>query len=212
MEQDLVGTLADLKEDEALAIVRARLEAGDDPMAIFEDARRAMEVIGQRFAAAEYFIPELVYAGEIMKEISALVKPSLGAGGEAERLGQVVLGTVAGDIHDIGKDIVGFMLDVNGFQVFDLGVDVQPERFVDTVKESGSTIVGLSAFLTISFQSLKDTVEAIEDAGLRDKVKIMIGGGPVDEQVRRYTGADAWGKDAMEAVDLAKSFVEEVAS
>jgi 5-methyltetrahydrofolate--homocysteine methyltransferase len=212
MEQDLVGTLADLKEDEALAIVRARLEAGDDPMAIFEDARRAMEVIGQRFAAAEYFIPELVYAGEIMKEISALVKPSLGAGGEAERLGQVVLGTVAGDIHDIGKDIVGFMLDVNGFQVFDLGVDVQPERFVDTVKESGSTIVGLSAFLTISFQSLKDTVEAIEDAGLRDKVKIMIGGGPVDEQVRRYTGADAWGKDAMEAVDLAKSFVEGVAS
>jgi 5-methyltetrahydrofolate--homocysteine methyltransferase len=181
-------------------------------MAIFEDARRAMEVIGQRFAAAEYFIPELVYAGEIMKEISALVKPSLGAGGEAERLGQVVLGTVAGDIHDIGKDIVGFMLDVNGFQVFDLGVDVQPERFVDTVKESGSTIVGLSAFLTISFQSLKDTVEAIEDAGLRDKVKIMIGGGPVDEQVRRYTGADAWGKDAMEAVDLAKSFVEGVAS
>ncbi len=212
MEQDLVGTLADLKEDEALAIVRARLEAGDDPMAIFEDARRAMEVIGQRFAAAEYFIPELVYAGEIMKEISALVKPSLGAGGEAERLGQVVLGTVAGDIHDIGKDIVGFMLDVNGFQVLDLGVDVQPERFVDTVKESGSTIVGLSAFLTISFQSLKDTVEAIEEAGLREQVKIMIGGGPVDEQVRRYTGADAWGKDAMEAVDLAKSFVEGVSS
>jgi 5-methyltetrahydrofolate--homocysteine methyltransferase len=119
----------------------------------------------------------------------------------------VIIGTVAGDIHDIGKDIVVFMLDVNGFEVLDLGVDVPVQRFVDTIQESGSSVVGLSGFLTLAFQSMKDTIEAIDSAGLRDRVKIMIGGGPIDEQVRSFTGADAYGKDAMAAVELAKSWI-----
>ena len=207
MTDDLVGALADLREEEALALVQTRLDAGDDPLAIFDDARRAMEVVGERFAASEYFIPELVYAGEILKEISALVKPRLESGADVARLGKVVIGTVAGDIHDIGKDIVVFMLDVNGFDVLDLGVDVPAERFVTTIEESGSTVVGLSGFLTLAFQSMKDTIAAIEQAGLRDRVKIMIGGGPIDEQVRSFTGADAFGTDAMAAVDLAKGWI-----
>lgn len=207
MERDLVDALAELREDEALAIVRERLEAGTDPLSIFDDAKRAMEIVGQRFSDSEYFIPELVYAGEILKEIAALVKPKMSAGTEMARLGTVIIGTVAGDIHDIGKDIVVFMLDVNGFEVLDLGVDVPVQRFVDTIQESGSSVVGLSGFLTLAFQSMKDTIEAIDRAGLRDRVKIMIGGGPIDEQVRSFTGADAYGKDAMAAVELAKAWI-----
>lgn len=207
MERDLVDALAELREDEALEIVRERLEAGTDPLSIFDDAKRAMEIVGQRFSDSEYFIPELVYAGEILKEIAALVKPHMSAGPDTTRLGTVIVGTVAGDIHDIGKDIVVFMLDVNGFDVVDLGVDVPIERFVETIRESGSTVVGLSGFLTLAFQSMKDTIAAIDEAGLRDGVKVMIGGGPIDEQVRSFTGADAYGKDAMAAVDLAKAWI-----
>jgi methanogenic corrinoid protein MtbC1 len=207
MSDDLVGALADLKEDEALALVEARLDAGDDPLSIFDDARKAMEIVGERFAASEYFIPELVYAGEILKEISALVKPRLAADADVARLGKVIIGTVAGDIHDIGKDIVVFMLDVNGFEVHDLGVDVPAQKFVETIQETSSAVVGLSGFLTLAFQSMKDTIAAIEQAGLRNDVKIMIGGGPIDEQVRSFTGADAFGTDAMSAVELAKGWL-----
>jgi trimethylamine corrinoid protein len=207
MAKDLVKTLADLKEEEALEIVQNRLNAGDAPLRILDDARRALEIVGKRFSECEYFIPDLVYSGEILKRITDLVKPKIAKGEEVKRLGKVVVGTVAGDIHDIGKDIVVFMLDVNGFEVFDLGVDVPAGKFVDKIKETGSKVVGLSGFLTLAFQSMKDTVEAIKGAGLQDKVKIMIGGGQIDEQVKTFAGADAYGKDAMEAVKLAKGWI-----
>ena len=118
-----------------------------------------------------------------------------------------IIRIVAGDIHDIGKDLVVFMLDVNGYEVFDLGIDVPVQKFVDTVKETGSKVVGLSGFLTLAFQSMKDTIEAIKEAGLRDQVKIMIGGGQIDDQVKTFSGADAYGKDAMAAVTLAKGWI-----
>lgn len=207
MANDLVSALADLREEEALAIVRERLDAGDEPSGILDDARQAVAIVGQRFAEAEYFIPDLVYSGEIMKAIAELVKPHLAQAGEVERLGKVVVGTVAGDIHDIGKDIVVFMLDVNRFEVLDLGVDVPPERFVATVQETGATVVGLSGFLTLSFDSMRNTIEALAAAGLRDGVKVMVGGGQIDEHVRAYTGADAFGTDAMEAVSLANGWL-----
>jgi 5-methyltetrahydrofolate--homocysteine methyltransferase len=207
MAKDLVKTLADLKEKEALQIVQERLSAGDDPLGILNDARRAVEIVGKRFSDCEYFIPDLVYSGEILKAITDMVKPKITQAAEVKRIGKVVVGTVAGDIHDIGKDIVVFMLDVNGFEVFDLGIDVPVQKFVDKIKETGSSVVGLSGFLTLAFQSMKDTVEAIEGAGLRGKVKIMIGGGQIDEQVKGFTGADAFGKDAMEAVKLAKGWI-----
>ncbi|HMK75322.1 MAG TPA: cobalamin-dependent protein [Thermodesulfobacteriota bacterium] len=205
--KDLVKTLADLREEEALKIVEDRLKAGEDPLKILDDARRALEIVGKRFSDCQYFIPDLVYSGEILKKITDMVKPKITKGREAKRLGKVVVGTVAGDIHDIGKDIVVFMLDVNGFEVFDLGIDVPAEKFVDKIKETGSKVVGLSGFLTLAFQSMKDTVEAIKKAGLRDKVKIMIGGGQIDDQVKTFTEADAYGKDAMEGVKLAKGWI-----
>ena len=207
MAQDLVNTLADLKEEEALKIVKDRLSVSEDPLKILEDARKGMEIVGKRFASSEYFIPDLVYSGEILKEITDIVKPKLTKAAESKKLGKVVFGTVAGDIHDIGKDIVVFMLDVNGFEVHDLGVDVPVQKFVDKIKETGAPIVGLSGFLTLAFDSMKETVEAIKAAGLRDKVKVMIGGGQMSDEIKNYTGADAYGKDAMAGVSLAKKWI-----
>jgi methanogenic corrinoid protein MtbC1 len=207
MTEDLVNTLADLKEEEAIKIVKERLNANEDPLKILEDARKGMEMVGQRFANSEYFIPDLVYSGEILKSVTELVKPRLSKETESKKLGKIVFGTVAGDIHDIGKDIVVFMLDVNGFEVYDLGVDVPAQKFVEKIKETGASIVGLSGFLTLAFDSMKRTVEAIQAAGLRDKAKVMIGGGQITEEVRKYTGADAYGKDAMAGVTLAKKWI-----
>jgi 5-methyltetrahydrofolate--homocysteine methyltransferase len=207
MANDLVSAMADLKEKEALEIAHDRLNAGDDPHSILDDARRAMEIVGERFANSEYFIPDLVYSAEIVKQITEMVKPKLTKAAEVKHLGRFVIGTVAGDIHDIGKDIVAFMLDVNGFEVYDLGVDVPAKEFVEKIKEVKPEIVGLSGFLTLAFDSMKETIEAIKDAGLRDKVKIMIGGGQIDEAVRNYTGADAYRPDAMAGVSLAKEWL-----
>ena len=166
-----------------------------------------MALVGERFARQEYFIPDLIFSGEILKGIVKMLEPRLTKGKEQKRLGKAVIGTVAGDIHDIGKDLVVFMLEVSGFEVLDLGIDVPAQKFVHAVKESGSKIVGLSGFLTLAFDSMKETIDAIQKAGLRDKVKIMIGGGQIDEQVRRFTGADAYGRDAMAAVQLAKGWI-----
>jgi len=207
MAGKLVQLLSDLKEPEALAFVEKSLEEGVDPMDLLGQAKEAMNIVGQRFATEEYFIPDLVFSGEILKGIVNMLEPHLKKDEEEERLGKVVIGTVAGDIHDIGKDLVVFMLDVNGFEVVDLGIDVPIQKFVDSIKETGTKVVGLSGFLTLAFQSMKDTVEAIKEAGFRDKVKIMIGGGQIDEHVRGFTGADAYGKDAVEAVKLAKGWI-----
>ncbi|OGN90077.1 MAG: hypothetical protein A2158_02915 [Chloroflexi bacterium RBG_13_46_14] len=206
MAENLVDILADLKEKEALAIVKERLESGEDPINILADSRKALEIVGNRFADGTYFIPDLVYSGEILKAISDLVKPKMTQDEEVKRFGKVIIGTVAGDIHDIGKDIVVFMLDVNGFEVYDLGVDVPIEKFVAKIKETGAKVVGLSGFLTLAYESMKDTVKAIKDAGM-DDVKIMIGGGQITEEIRKYSGADAYGKDAMTGVALAKKWL-----
>ncbi len=207
MAENLINSMANLKEEEALRIAKERLAKGDDPMKILEDSRSAMEVVGKRFASGEYFIPDLIYSGEILKQITQMVKPRLTKQAEEKRLGKVVLGTVAGDIHDIGLNIVDFMLDTNGFEVYNLGVDQPSKAFVDKIRETDADTVGLSGFLTLAFDSMKETVNAIKAAGLRDKVKIMIGGGQMDDEVRKYTGADAYGQDAMAAVVLAKKWI-----
>ena len=207
MTEDLVTALVNLKEEEALKRTETRLSAGDDPLEILEDSRKALDIIGKRFEVGEYFVPDLVYSGEILKEITQIVKPKLAGGTETKRLGKVVIGTVSGDVHDIGKNIVSFLLDVSGFEVYDLGVDVPTQKFVDMVEEVNPDIVGLSGLLTLSFSSMKDTVDAIGAAGLRDKVKIMIGGCLVDERIREYAGADAYRPDAAAAVSLAREWV-----
>ncbi len=207
MSGELAKAIADLEENEALRITSEKLDSGEEPQVILEESRSGMEEVGKRFSDGTYFLPELIYSAEILKEITEIVKPKLKGDTQTERLGKCIIGTVAGDIHDIGKDIVVFMLDVNGFEVYDLGVDVAPQIFADKIKETGASIVGLSGFLTLAFDSMKDTVEAIKTAGLRDNVKIMIGGGQIDEDIRKYAGADAYGQDAMAAVALAKGWI-----
>ena len=203
----MVDAIAEMREEDALRIADERLEGGGDPLGILEDCREAMGVIGRRFEEGDCFIPELVMAGEMLTQISSKVKPRLQSQGkEPAKLGRVVLGTVQGDIHNIGKDIVAFMLDANGFEVRDLGVDVPPAKFVEAVKEFRPQVVGLSGFLTIAYDPMKKTVQALADAGLRSQVKVMIGGGLVDDKIREYAGADAYGKDAVAAVSLAKGF------
>ena len=205
MSKELIEAITEMREEDAVALATKLLDSGAKPQDVLDACREAMEIIGQRFETGDCFMPELILAGEILGQISALVKPYLQQDGESKKIGKIVLGTVQGDIHDIAKDIVGFMLDINGFEVTDLGVDVPPAKFVETVKQTGAQIVGLSGFLTLAFDPMKDTVKALKDAGLTD-VKVMIGGGQIDESIRQYTGADAYGKDAMSAVAIAKNW------
>lgn len=206
MTKKLINAIAEMQEEEALALAKELLNSGTPPSDILDDCRSAMEIVGKRFEEGHYFIAELILAGEMLKAISAEAKPHLQGGQTPQKGARVVVGTVKGDIHDIGKDIVVFMLDVNGFQVFDLGIDVPPQAFVDKIKEVNPAVVALSGFLTLSFDSMKETVAAIKAAGQRQNVKIMVGGGTVDEHVCQYAEADAFGMDAMAAVTLAKGW------
>ena len=212
MSDQLVKALSDLEEDLVLKLVQEDLESGADPLVILANLREGMAQVGKRYECNEYYVSDLIMAGEVFKQASALVSAMFETSG-GETLGKVVIGTVQGDIHDIGKDLVVNMLKANNFEVIDLGVDVPVSKFVEAVKASEARIVGLSGLLTISFDSMKETVDALESAGLRDKVKVMIGGGPVTEQVRTYVGADSLGADAQAAVALCNGWVakEEVA-
>jgi methanogenic corrinoid protein MtbC1 len=208
-ERQLVEMLADMNEDEGVALAkRMLLEEGADPLRVLELCRNAMDIVGKRFAEGEYFLPELVLAGEMLETIGAVAKPLIkqSAGGEPERFARVLIGTVHGDLHDIGKNIVTFMLDINGFEVKDIGVDVPVATFIDEITDFKPQVVGLSGFLTLAFDSMKETIDAIAGAGLRDNMKIMIGGGQIDETVRAYTGADAFGTNAVDAVTLCKGW------
>ncbi len=209
-EKQLVEWLADMYEDEAIALSnKMLLEDGKDPMRVLDLCRTAMDIVGQRFEEGEYFLPELVLAGEMLDNIGAVAKPLIKQtdGEEQKKLGKVLIGTVHGDLHDIGKNIVSFMLDINGFEVKDIGIDVPVQTFIDEINDFQPDVVGLSGFLTLAFDSMKETIEAFDQAGMRDKFKIMIGGGQIDETVRSYTGADAFGVNAVEAVNLCRGWM-----
>jgi 5-methyltetrahydrofolate--homocysteine methyltransferase len=207
MSNNLVDTMSTMREKEALAIAKALLDEGEDPLKILDDCSKAMEIVGQRFEEGTYFLPELMLAGDMLKQISKMVKPKLHGGATLEKRGKVLMGTVEGDIHDIGKDIVTFLLEVNGFEVLDIGIDVPPGTFVEEIKAFQPQVVGMSGLLTLAYDSMKRTVQTIEEAGLRDMVKIMIGGGLMSEKVREHAGADAYGKDAMEGITLVKQWI-----
>lgn len=207
MSKKLVNAIAEMREQDALKVAKEMVEGGSDPMAILDAAREAMGIVGQRYEEGTYFLPELILSGVMLDQIAEMVKPRLAKAPDKERQGKVLIGTVEGDIHDIGKDIVVFMLDVNGFDVLDLGINVPPAKFVEAIKDFQPQVVGLSGFLNLAFDSMRDTVEAIKKAGLRDKVKIMIGGGQISDTIREHAGADAYGKDAMAGVSLAKEWV-----
>jgi methanogenic corrinoid protein MtbC1 len=207
MYERLVEAIVKMNEDEAMTAAKELLDKGDDPLKILEQCRKAVEIVGAQFEKGECFLPELMMAGHMLGEISNLVRPVLSKGLEVKRIGKVLIGTVEGDVHDIGKNIVTFLLDANGFEVMDIGIDVPPEKFVEAIKSFSPQVVGLSGLLTIAYDSMKKTVEAVNEAGLRDKVKIMIGGGQMSDKVKEYAGADAYAKDAMAGVVLAKQWI-----
>ena len=207
MSEQLIQAISEMKEDDAFKLVDALMEKGEAPMSILDDCTAAMEIVGKKFETGEYFLPHLIMGGEILKQISAKVKSHLQEEATKQTSGKVLMGTVEGDIHNIGKDIVSFLLEVNGFEVKDMGVDVPPTKFVEAIKEFKPQVVGMSGLLTLAYDSMKNTVTAIKEAGLRDEVKIMIGGAPTSDKVREYAGADAHGADAIQAVALVKQWV-----
>ncbi len=207
MREQLIDAFVEMREKEALRMADDMLNHAKDPLEVLDACRDALEIVGKRFETGEAFLPELIMASQMMEKISASAKPRIKRQTERRRSGKVLIGTVAGDVHDIGKNIVVFLLDAYGFDVIDLGVNVSPRTFVEKIRENQPAVVGLSALLTVAFDSMKKTVNAIDDSGLRNQLKIMIGGAPVDEQVRVYAGADAYGKDAITAVSLVKQWI-----
>ncbi len=206
MSESLSSLIAEIEEEKTLGAVRESLSQGAVPLSLVESLRDGMSVVGERFEAKEYFLPDLIMAGEIFKQAIAIIEPHLAGGNSASR-GTVVVGTVQGDIHDIGKNLVVTMLRCNGYEVHDLGVDVPPQVFVDKVRETGAKLLGLSGLLTLAFDAMKSTVDALAEAGLRETTKVMIGGGPVNDAVAEFCGADAVGKDPTEAVKLADAYL-----
>jgi corrinoid protein of di/trimethylamine methyltransferase len=189
----------------AKAVTEAALAEGAAPLALVQDVMMpAMDEVGKKFEANEYFVPELLLAARAMKASLELIRPLLAAGG-IEPAGKIAIGTVKGDLHDIGKNLVAAMLEGGGFEVIDLGVNVDPQKFVRAVKEKGAEIVALSALLTTTMPAMKTTIDALAKAGVREQVKVMVGGAPVTEAYAKEIGADGYSQNAAGAVPLARS-------
>jgi len=192
----------------AVAVTQEALAEGRDPMELITKYMvPAMDEVGRRFECEEYFVPELLLSARAMKGSLELLRPLLAASG-TEPAGRVVIGTVKGDLHDIGKNLVASMLEGGGFEVIDLGADVAPERFIEAVREKNARIVALSALLTVTMPSMRKTIEALKDAGVREQVKVMVGGAPVTPQFAEEIGADGYGENATAAVALARKFAQ----
>ncbi len=206
---ELTEALVELEEKSVRDLVEAQLSDGRDPLKILEDLKVGMDIVGQRFAEGEYFLVELVMSADVFNRALDILEPRLLETQKAEEKGTIVIGTVKGDIHYIGKNLVVAFLKSNGFEVHDLGEDVAPEIFVEKIKKSGASILALSGLITTTHEVMRETVDALKSAGLRNKVKVMIGGCDVNQEVVDYTGADAFGSDAVSAVDIAGRFLAE---
>lgn len=208
MELQLAGAFSALEEDSVNRIIDKHLAASGDPLVIVHGLSKGMERVGELFKGGEYALGELVYSGEIFKGAMERVRPFL-AYDDGKPAQKVIMGTVEGDIHDLGKNIVITLLECSGFEVIDLGVDVPASRFVQAVQESGAGLVGMSLLLTTAMDSMRQAVRSIEEASLRDRVKIMIGGAPTSERLREDVGADFYGRDAIEALAIARSVLNQ---
>jgi methylmalonyl-CoA mutase cobalamin-binding domain/chain len=205
----LAHLIADLEEDIVLKLVRQRLEAGDDPLQIIDECNEGMREVGQRYEKGEYFVAGLIMSGEIFREVVELVQPLLEQQSEGNASGRVLVGTVSGDIHDIGKNMFGMLLSCHGFDVIDLGVDVSPDVFAAKAVEIKPDIVGLSGLITASFETMKETITALQSQAKKHQLSfpVIIGGGMINDQVCQYVGADYWMPDAMAGVRLCEELL-----
>lgn len=207
--QNIAEALGELDEAALISGIEAEVAkspSAEEAQAIVNACARGMEIVGNYFEEGEYFVGDLIYAADILKCGMEVLKPCIGAEGSA-KIGKLVIGSAPGDLHDIGKNIFISMMEAAGFEVFDLGVDVAPEKFVEKVKEVNPDIVGISGLLTLSLDTMGDVISALKDAGLRDGVKVMIGGNPVSEAVRARVGADAHSTNAAKGVKQCKEWV-----
>jgi len=196
------GKFKDIEEE-----VQRAVDSGTDLNRIINDALiSAMDIVGKRFADGDIYVPEMLVSAKTMKQGLDIIKPLLTAG-EAEHRGTIVMGTVKGDLHDIGKNLVIMMMEGAGFRIIDLGVDVKIEDLVDTVKKEEADVLGLSALLTTTMPEMQKVIEALEEAGLRNQLKVIVGGAPIDQRFADKIGADGFGADAVEAVRLARQIV-----
>jgi methylmalonyl-CoA mutase cobalamin-binding domain/chain len=206
----LTDAIVEMEENKAMELTKQLLESGTDPLAVFKAYQQAMMEVGRRFEKNLYFIPELILSGNMMSTAMEIIKPHLkdaDSQGEQPKIGKILIATVEGDIHDIGKNIVATLLSHNGFDVKDLGVDVPADKIVTEASNFGADIIGLSGLLTLAFNPMKDVAANLEAGGLRDKYKLIIGGGQMDEQVCQYVGADAFVIDAVSGINLCKEWM-----
>jgi len=202
--ESLTEALAHLEEQKVHELVEQKINEREDVLKIVSELNDGMVKVGELFSSGEYFISQLIFSAEILKDVMKRLEPLLRKVEAGQSSGKVIIGTVKGDIHDIGKNIVTTLLNGSGFDVLDLGVDVPAEKFVQAIKETGAKVLGLSALLNFTYPEMKSVVEEVEKAGLRDQVRVIIGGAPCNEQVRQFTGADFWAKDAIEGVNYCK--------
>lgn len=205
-KQAIIDAMADLEEDELYDFMNEIMDNGGEGVQdALEACQEGMKIVGDRFEEGEYFVGDLIYAGEILTEATNIIKPALTGDGQ-EKYGKMILCTVKNDLHDIGKNIVRAMLEAGGFDVMDLGIDVDPQTIVDTAKNEGIKIIALSGVLTLAVDSMKDTIEAFKAAGMRDDVKIIVGGAPVTETVCASVGADEWALSPQKTVSVCQGW------
>lgn len=201
---ELAQSLVDLKEEKFIELVKRKIDNKDDPMDIIEECNAGMVEVGMRFEKGDFFISELIMSSEILKKAMVQLKPLLGDLKKGPSKGKVVIGTVKNDIHDIGKNIVVALLKGVGYEVVDLGIDVAAEKFVNAINETGAKVLGLSALLNLTYPSMKDVVDALKAAGIRDQVTVIIGGAPCNEEVRLSVGADHFANDASKGLRICR--------
>ena len=211
MMRDLTTAIADIEDEQVIDLVEKQLSEGRNPFLILGDLKKGMDIVGQKFSDNEYFLVELVMSADVFTRAMKKLEAGLLSTQKENASGKIVIGTVSGDVHYIGKNLVVAFLMSNGFDVFDLGEDVPPEKFIEKLKETGAKVLALSGLITTTHEVMKQTIEALTQAGIRDNVRVMIGGGDIDQSIVDYTGADAFGKDAMSSVDIARKFIEDLA-
>jgi 5-methyltetrahydrofolate--homocysteine methyltransferase len=210
IQAELIEVIAELEEERALALVRQRLGAGDDPLCIIEDCQAGLKQVGKRYAQHQYFLSGLIMGGEIFRGAMELVQPVVERRVSGDASGSVLLGTVEGDIHDLGKNIVSMLLSCHRFTVHDLGVDVPPAEFAARAREHTPDVIGISGLLTSAYDSMRETVAHLRAEGC--SVPIIIGGGQLSEEVHEYVAADYWTTDAVNGVELCRRLVREAAA
>jgi methylmalonyl-CoA mutase cobalamin-binding domain/chain len=207
MGQKLSLGIVDLKKDEVIKETMKRAAAGEDPFKILEECKEGMEIVGKKFQEGEFFLAELMLSAEIFKEAFAVLQPHMSTSGGRKKSGKILLATLRGDIHDLGKSLFSAILDSQGFEVHDLGVDVRPEVVVQKVKEIKPEFVGFSALMTMSFEMMRKTEKMFREAGIRDNLKLMIGGGVTTAEVAKFVGADFQTVDAIQGLNYCKKII-----